>query len=276
MDTTEHDVVKSEGPEPSEDGKNEVGFAEDLPSFSREQLFSIAAASLLVLAVVWVSFKWGYHPEKGKHVELSMPVSVYAPLLGVIFFGTVASFWAEMRKMLYDIFGNEPRGNEPPRQFKPLPDLLLEFLVYALTGVVVFALIRLVSLTGGFTDSPFTPLMTAPASVGVFMAFSKYTTVALTVVGIVSVWLSSEALNHSSPHLVVKPDSLEQTSHHTMEKVVPLVTSSWVFGLIATAMLMIAGGLSYLRHTRQPRRRDSSQASLPELVGRLFRGRAGR
>jgi branched-subunit amino acid transport protein len=236
-----------------------------------DQLFSIAVASLLVLGVIWVSYKWGYHTQKAKHVKeeqvaLSMPASVYIPLVVVVLAGTIASFWAEMREKLADTFRDASQSSKTERRFKPLPEWLLQLLVYVLTIVVVFALIRLVSQTGGFTRSPFNPLMTAPAVVGAFMAFSKKTTIQLMVVGIASVWLSIEVLSFSSPH-VVDPGLLKGVTRGQLHDPIPLVASSWVYGLIATAMLILAGGLSYFRHTRKPVKR-SEHATLSDIVKR--------
>lgn len=274
MDTTEHDAIKPEETEPAGNGKGGIVPGDDPRSPFADQLFSIAAASLLVLGVVWVSFKWGYHTQKAKHVKeehvaLSMPSSVYVPLLGVLFVGLIASSWVEMKEKIARIFGEENENNQAHREFKPLPEWLLQLLVYVLTGVVVFALIRLVSLTGGFTASPFNPLMTAPAVVGAFMAFSRKTTIQLMVVGIASVWLSIEVLSFSSPH-VVAPDLLVGVSRSHLHDPIPLVASAPVYGLIATAMLILAGSLSYFRHTRQPVR-NSGQGKLAEIVRRQLR-----
>jgi hypothetical protein len=104
-----------------------------------------------------------------------------------------------------------------------------------LTSAVAFALVVLVSRTSGFNDSPFTPLMTAPAAIGPFMARSKYTIAPLSIAGIASVWLSIYLIDQSS--LGLEP-------------------RSWVLGLMTSAMLVLAGVLSYVRHKREDKLRE--------------------
>jgi hypothetical protein len=275
MDTAEHDVVNAGESESSDDGNSAVARGEKPRSFFADQLFSIFVASLLVLAVVWISYKWGYHTPGSKHVRevhvgLSMPPWVYVPLLGVSFAGYVSSSWAEIKERFAGSFGNDTEEGQAHREFKPLPEWLLQLLVYVLTGVIVFALLKLVALSGGFTDSPFNELMTAPAVVGAFMAWWKWTPVHLTAVGIFSVWLSIKWLDFSSPH-TVNPDLWVGVPKEQMHDPIPLVASSWVYGLIAVAMLVLAGGLSYYRHTRKPPK-SPEQRTLSLIFRRRFSG----
>jgi hypothetical protein len=264
MDTTEQDVVKPEDGEPSGNGKGPGAAKKEPRSFFADQIFSIAAASVLVMAVVWASYKWGYHTQASKqvkevHVEMSVPASVFIPLFIVFAVGLVASLWGVGREMIFfSTVHNASEDQEEDqeeakgKEFKPLPEWLLQLLVYVLTGTVVFALIRLVALTGGFAESPFNELMTAPAVVGAFMAFWKWTPVQLMVVGIISVVLSIMVVDSSSPHMVDPSLWVEGVPRDRLHEPIPLVAGSWVFGLIASAMLILAGGLSYFRHTRKP------------------------
>lgn len=282
MDTTEQDVIEPEEGDSSSNGTGAGGTRKEPRSFVADQLFSIAAASILVIVVVWASYKWGYHTQaseqvKEAHVEMSMPASVLIPLFIVIAVGMIASLWPVIKEKLF--FGalhdgsqeaEEGQDGRADREFKPLPDWLLQLLVYVLTGVVVFALIRLVALTGGFADSPFNELMTAPAVVGAFMAFWKWTPVQLTVVGIISVWLSIETVDFSSPHVVNPNLWVEGVAKDRLHDPLPLVASPWVFGLIATAMLILAGGLSFFRHTRKPPK-SPEPATFFDIVRRRLR-----
>jgi len=280
MDTTEQDAIKPEEGDSSGNGsKGAVGATKDPRSFFADQLFSIAPACFLVIAVVWASYQWGYHTRgsdqlREAHVEMTMPGSFYGPLIGVIIVATVASFWAEMKKKLAGAFADESGKEQDRKEFKPLPDWLLQLLLYVLTGVVVFALVRLVALTGGFAASPFNELMTAPAVVGAFMAFSKRTPVQLMVIGIISVWLSLEMVDFSSPHVVDPALWADGTPKEQLHDPIPLVAYSWVFGLIATAMLVLAGGLSYYRHTRKPPQ-SPRHATLSDLAKRRLRRMLG-
>jgi hypothetical protein len=238
VDTTEHDAAGGDGITspggkvslPAGDGKGDVSLAEtDASRRYSAQLLSIAFASAVVGAVTWFSFKIGYETEKGEGVVPPMPGEFSIPIVGAILVGFVAPLWVELRDgIAKGLVDSEPSA-------KPLPGRLLGTLVYVLTGGVVFALVSLVTLTGGFADSPFTPVMTAPAALGPFMARKPKTIAELTAVGIASVWASIYLIDRSSLGLEPEP---------------------WVAGLMATSMLFIAGVLSYLRHRRDKKWRD--------------------
>jgi hypothetical protein len=200
--------------------------------------------------------EWGFHTKAGQHEPIPMSAWVLYPLLGSMVIGTVAPLWGQMWTLIAGGFGEKGEDSDP-HEFRPLPERLLRTLVYLLSAAIVVALVRLVSLTGGFTTSPFTPLLTAPAAIGAFMAFSKNTTIQLTAVGIASVWVVIYLLHHSSPQFVqtVSSDPASTSSQIAVGKALPLEASRWVFGAITSSLLAIAGILSYVRHKREAPRK---------------------
>lgn len=231
---SEQDVSSGDGSPPTGGGVTlHVGHGESAPKEDdlrgryASQLLSIAFASLIVMGVVWLSFEFGYEKKDGIG-EPPIPRQFWIPIGSAIFVGFVAPLWVELRDgIAKGLLETEPSAT-------PLPKRLLATLVYLLTGGVVFALVSLVSLTGGFVDSPFTPVMTAPAALGTFMAREKKTIAQLTAVGLGSVWTSICLIDGSSPELKAEP---------------------WVVGLMASSMMLIAGGLSYLRHRQDEKKR---------------------
>jgi len=180
-----------------------------------------------MMGAVYLSFKLGYK-KNGDGSGPPIPKAFWIPIFGAIFLG----FVAPLRVELQDGIAKGLLDSDPSA--KPLPTWLLGTLVYVLTGGVVFALVSLVSLTGGFAKSPFTPVMTAPAALGAFMGREKLTTALLTVIGIISVWASIYLIESSSPELKAEP---------------------WVVGLMASSMVLLAGGLSYLKHRQDERKK---------------------
>lgn len=235
MDTTEHDAVDDRHGEaggaplagsvpPGRDGSDDHPAEEKTPHLFREQLLSIAVASAVVGVVVWFSFRFGFANQAGERTVPPLPPGFYIPILSVIVVGVVAPLWDDLRGAMEKVFADS--HNDPA----PLPNWLLGALVYVLTSAVAVALVVLVSRTNGFNGSPFTPLMTAPAAIGPFMARSKYTIAPLSIAGIASVWLSIYLIDPSS--LGLEP-------------------RSWVLGLMTSVMLILAGFLSYVRHKRE-------------------------
>lgn len=219
-----------DGSPPIHEDDGETPTEEQTKPLFREQLVSIAVASVLVVIVVWIAFKLGYETKKGVHEIPSLPKAFWVPIAAAIAVGFVAPFGGDLLDALIEATGGEAMN-------KRLPDWVLQALVYVLTSAVAVGLTGLVARTGGFTESPFTPLMTAPAAIGPFMAQSRRTIVLLSVFGILSVWLSLFVID---------------------ERGLGLTAESWVVGLMSSSMLFLAGGLSWRRHKLEENKRKKS------------------
>jgi hypothetical protein len=219
------------------------GTPEPVPPIYREQLMSIAAASFLIGIGVWLTLKTGFRDEHERVQAVEVPDEFLVPVIITVFVGFVAPLCSELGTGL-------ARGLARSSKTVPaLPDRVLGILVYALTAAIVYALLRLVSFTGGLDQSPYSSLMTAPAVIGAFMAEERHTIAGLGIVGLATVW-AAIALSDSTGGL--KADE-------------------WVYAAMATVMLVIATTLSVVRHER-----GSTRGPLRERVRQRLQAAARR
>lgn len=147
----------------------------------------LVAAAIVLLLTVWPLLKYEYDPPR------SLPGALVVPFLVVILVGGLTGFAEWWMPFAWDVF--KGRGSPAPapdvgkwkarrRRFQPK-------LVYVLTALIVSGLIALVWKTGLAIESPYIPLVTAPAVFGVFVALDWRTAAALiAIVATISVSIS--------------------------------------------------------------------------------------
>lgn len=249
---------------------------------SQTRILVLAATFLFIMVLVLLSY--GYEEPR------TVPAAFWVPCLVVVVVGTLAAYGEVLWKALIvdawgSLVGKNKQDYRPGRVqsawLKRRPDLLPGF-VYGLTALILFAFTALIWKTGLGIESPWVPLVTAPAVFGPFVARRGGTVVALVVV----VTLFLVALTFVVPGepcdgCLAEPvpqRPLEQLSppelrrfHQELETWQANRPKPYVYLIVGFAFLMLGGLISAGRMTREremQRERDEMERRIEQQVGR--------
>jgi hypothetical protein len=160
--------------------KKRLALAEEKESQALFQTKVLVAAAFFLGGMVWVLAKNGYAKDRALPREF-----VYACIF-VAVVGVLTAFAEIWLGFLRDLFlGPESNGHSIPKWVERLKAWRRSYqpqLVYLLTAVLGFGFSALVWKTGLAIESPYIPLVTAPAVFGPFVARTPGTVAALLVI----------------------------------------------------------------------------------------------
>jgi hypothetical protein len=211
------------------------------------QVGAIAFVNLFVVSGVWAI-------DSGLGTNAKMPKWFAIPEILIIVLGgltCIVSFLVQGAEILIDDvvsddaevarrLSAEPQGFSAWWLRKRTP--VLKAVVIVLAAAMLFALDRLVHGTGGGIHSPFVPLLTAPAIFGPFLS-RTWKGIAL------SVLLVSGAVAYEIDVALFRTDGVGS------------VYNRWTYGVVALAVIFLAGLISAAQRWRGAKRREKLQSN---------------
>lgn len=229
--------------------------------------FLVVAATVL-LFLIWLALRAGYGHRR------DMPLVFYGPLLTVIFFGTATAFPEAVAyvfgPMVKRLSRGTPsaapkRGDErdtaSKRAFRRLHEWRRRWqprLVYVFTALTGAGFLGLVWKSGLAVESPYIPLVTAPAVFGPFVARDDTTVrYLLGIVGGLLVFIALALPTETCGGCVTTRDAVHELKGASdpvvrqvraeLVKAEDYRPSRWVFVTVGFVFLAIAGVISSVR-----------------------------
>jgi hypothetical protein len=265
------DHETNDGADSQRDRRGEPGSSEEIAERAVTQTQVLVGTAFVLVLVVALLLKTGYEDPP------DLPGSFLYTCIGVIFVGGATGFAEQWMALAWSLYKGANGG--PPKEWdtalKKFRERFQPYLVYLLTAGNLCAFTSLVWNTGLSIESPFIPLVTAPAVFGPFVARKVATIIALLViVGIVLcgiTWLlprepcdgcltrpvSEQPLDEAGPrYLRAFDEQLHETHQHRPRP--------GVFLVVGLAFLALATVIAIGRHSKERELREEAIALTAE------------